>query len=113
MPHTNHTIDILAEGMATSTQVQGNDTVVWQAVNASNNLNGVSSATIKFTGSNPFHPALSGSISLKGGDKSSTYTVGSATKPGKFPYTVAINGGKTYSCELQVLSGDIIILGYD
>jgi hypothetical protein len=113
MPATAHTIEITTEGVDNPTLVYPHDTVKWLAVGTSV-VGGVKSATITFTGSVPFTESLSGTLTLSGGKESSTYTVSTTKQPGKYPYTVVANQGNgvkyTFSCDIQVLSGDTVVI---
>jgi plastocyanin len=95
------TVQISIDGVVyDSTLVQAHDTVKWLA-------NGVEKATITFTGSEPFTESLGGTLTLTGDSESSTYTVSTAARAGKYPYTVVVNGGAhTFSCDVQVVSSD-------
>ena len=110
MPANAHTIEITTEGVDNPTLVQAHDTVKWLAVGTSV-VGGVRSATITFTGSAPFTTSLGGTITLSGGKESSTYTVSTTAKSGKYAYKVVVDGGAyTFSCDIQVLSGDAVII---
>ena len=113
MPATAHTIEITTEGVDNPTLVYAHDTVKWLAVGTSV-VGGVKSATITFTGSAPFTTSLGGTITLSSGKESSTYTVSTTAKTGKYAYTVVANQGNgvkyTFSCDIQVLSGDTVII---
>ena len=110
MPATAHTVEITTEGVDNPTLVYPHDTVKWLAVGTSV-VGGVRSATITFTGSEPFTTSLGGTLTLDGGSESSTYTVSTTKEPGKYPYTVVVDGGAyTFSCDIQVLSGDTVVI---
>ena len=110
MPGTATTIEITTEGVDNPTLVQAHDTVKWQAV-ATDVVGGVRQATITFTGSEPFTESLGGTLTLTGGNESSTYTVSTTAKAGKYPYTVVVDGGEyTFSCDIQVVESDAVII---
>jgi len=110
MPATAHTIEITTMGVDNPTLVQAHDTVKWLAV-ADSVVGGVRSATITFTGSAPFTTSLGGTITLSSGKESSTYTVSTTAKTGKYAYKVVVDGGAyTFSCEIQMVSSDAVII---
>lgn len=110
MGATAHTIEITTMGVDNPTLVQAHDTVKWLAVNSSV-VGGVRSATITFTDSAPFTKSVGGTITLSSGNESSTYTVSTTAKSGKYAYKVVVDGGAyTFSCDIQVVSGDAVII---
>ena len=114
MPYSNHNIEIILDGADTPVPVYAHDTVVWSALadTGENVGSGVTKATVTFTGSEPFTTSLGGTITIEGGNKSSTYTVSTTAKPGNYPYTLVVysDGQHHYTCEIQVLSDDTIII---
>jgi len=111
---SNHVIDIIFDGATTPVFVYPNDTVVWTALadTGDNTGSGVTKATVTFTGSEPFTSSLGGTITIEGGGKSATYTVSTTAKPGSYSYKlVCYSGGQdSYTCEIQVMSSDEIII---
>jgi hypothetical protein len=111
MSGTKQTIEITTMGVDNPTLVQPQDSVQWLAVNEANVVGGVRSATITFTGSQPFTKSLGGTVSLSGGQESSTYTVSNEAKSGKYAYKVVVDGGAyTFECDIQVVPGDAVIV---
>lgn len=110
MSGTKQTIEITTMGVDNPTLVQVQDSVQWLAVGTSV-VGGVRSATITFTGSEPFTKSLGGTVTLSGGSESSTYTVSNEAKSGKYPYTVVVDGGAfTFNCDIQVVPADAVIV---
>jgi hypothetical protein len=110
MSGTKQTIDITTMGVDNPTLVQAQDSVQWLAVGTSV-VGGVRSATITFTGSEPFTKSLGGTVNLSGGQVSSTYTVSNEAKRGKYGYKVVVDGGAyTFDCDIQVVPANAVII---
>ncbi len=111
---SNHSIEIILDGATTPVFVYPNDTVVWTALadTGENIGSGVTKATVTFTGSEPFTTSLGGTITIEGGGKSATYTVSTTAKTGNYAYKLVCysDGQYPYTCEIQVMSDDEIII---
>ncbi|HLJ86219.1 MAG TPA: hypothetical protein VKZ53_05310 [Candidatus Angelobacter sp.] len=103
MSGTKQTVAITSLGVGNPTVVQIQDTVVWQVEDSL-----IKTATITFTGSDPFNQSVSSSITLSNGQKSSGYVVRNAAENGAYPYTVVeslVNGGiSSFSCNIKVVA---------